>query len=205
MRLDVPYIKQFNRSACFPACVEMALKFAGEKVDQKEIYRKAMHVIDDFPGCMEAAVLLAIKDRNVIMEGWIDYKKNIKMPNESIEEFEIYKSGLQKAAKMGLIEPHEHGGIEKIKELVDDGNPVIVDVQIRKWAEMHEINPEYTHNVIVVGYENGGFLCHDPAAHFFGRVGRNLFVTKKKLRESLEAPPYYKNNMGVISCREHKQ
>lgn len=201
MKLDVPYIKQFNRYSCFPACMAMVLRYNGNKINQKQVYYKSRIMAKKkILGCWDATLILSMRDKGYLIDSWINYRNNVKMSQEAKMQFKEYNHYLKKAKKLGLIKMHKNADMVLIRRLIDKHIPVMAEVQSRAWFKS-KANPEATHVIVIVGYQKGKLIVHDPAMHYHKRKGENIYVSINHFKKAWVAYPYYKNSISILSRR----
>jgi|GEM_PF-3455025 hypothetical protein len=179
----------------------MVLKFYGQEIDQKNLYRKSV-LMDptnkESLGCWDATIMLAMKDKKYLMEIWSDPKRNVELTKTSKFIFRMYKPKLEKAKKLGLIKEHKNADIKLIKNLLKKGIPVIPEIHSRTWYNKKNINNESTHTVVILGYKGKNFIVHDPFMSYYKKNGKSIKISFDHFKKAWEAPPYYKNNISII-------
>ncbi len=162
--LEVPYIRQFNRSSCVAACFEMVFAYYGVKVNQRILYKKAEPTSRGLP---YPDLMLALKDKNFRLERWSNHRT-------------IYnKARTERAKKLGLIRFHSKASLPLLKGFLKKGMPVIIGVHLSTWKDQKLYQGD-THAVVIVGYKNNKFMVNDPATglHWRGfKVGTRHLKT----------------------------
>ena len=152
--LKVPYHKQQTEISCLPACIKMVLNYYGDDVEELDLLEKGK--IGNHPGTWDAKLAPHIIKKGYYFESWWKDVKDPKLPKKILEE---YRKSMAKAKKLGFKYQGE-GSIEKIKKLIDKGIPVIVEVEAAKFYGKKSY--EFTHVVVVNGYDGKGFFYLDP-------------------------------------------
>ena len=205
MKLSVPYVKQINTHSCYIASIEMVLTYSGTKINQKTLYEKSK-VLDPenknrILGCFEPDIMLALKNKGLKMDWWINYKSKMKLSKLWQGYFKKYNSRLEHAKRLGLIKEHKNANIFLIKQFLKKNIPVMIEVQTNAWYNFNKYDKNETHNVVVLGYEKGKFLVNDPFMPYLGKNGKDILISEKHLKISWEAPPYYRNSMSILRTR----
>ena len=174
----------------------------GTKVSQARIFRSAEFrdpVTKNSLGSWDATIMLAIKDEGYVMDAWIDYRK-VKISKRYTKLFRLYRPKLEKAKGLGLIRIHRNGDLNLIRSLLKKGIPVIVEVHLNTFYRSSWWDHENTHSLVVIGYERGAFVVHDPNSAYKGykKDGGSVRVSAEHLKKSLVCP-YYRNSINILS------
>lgn len=185
MSCKIPYIKQFNKSACVAACFEMVFAYYGIEVNQRVLYKKAEPT--STMGIPYGKLMLAIKDKDYMLERWenhISYNKKIEM---------------KKAIQLGLIKLHKKANIKLLKNFLKKGIPVIIGVDSDIWYKnfTNWKAPTGDTHAIVVSYniKNKKFIVNDPFLPYLKRKGKCSEVSISHLKDAWDGND---NSMSVL-------
>lgn len=175
--LKVPYHKQGLKHSCFPCGVRMIGAFFGKPEQEKGLYLAGK--LAGHPGVWDAPIARRLigKGWKVVtywdgkIEGWGISKKTVREYNQ---EYRI-------AVKEGM--EHKHGAtLKTIKDWIRHGVPVLTEVDANKF---YCGKFDCTHMVLIVGFDDIGFILHDPEPHFGMRNVRITYSWFKKSWEHL--------------------
>ncbi len=192
--LDVPHIQQISEKTGFAACAEMVLRFLGTPLSQREIHQTARS--GDNGHATDVGVSLAIKDMGYKVvswwdenrgspKGWKDFMQNFYWP--------IY----WRAVQLGIFEKKEGADFFLIKETIDKGFPVIVEVDSQKISGKKSAWPYF---VVIRGYSRKHFTYNDPSL----QSGKDKKIEFKKFEGCWLETPFSGKSMSVILKRDAK-
>ena len=184
MACKVPYIKQFNRSACVAACFEMVFASYGVRINQRAIYKKAEPTTKGIP---YGNLMLAIKDKNYVLERWTNHKS----PEDK---------GTKKAKQLGLIKLHKNANIKLLKSFLKKGIFAIIGVDADTWYKDYKnwkAPTGDTHAIVVSEYNTrtNKFIVNDPFLPYLKRNGKCLEVSSNHLKAAWDKCD---NSMSVL-------
>ncbi len=186
--LNVPHVQQISEKMGFAACSQMILKFFGQDVNQRDTYQTAKS--GDNGHATDVGTSLAIKDFGYKIiswwtenkdspAGWLDFMQNFYWP--------IY----WRAVQMGVFEKKEEADLFLIKEMIDKGLPVIVEVDSQKMSGKKSSFPYF---IVIKGYSRKHFTYNDPSTH----LGSNRTIEFKEFETMWAETPFARKSMSVI-------
>lgn len=146
MKLEVPFYSQFTdvtleewkERACAPTCLKMVLDFlSGGKFEKSidDLIREGLEIGAYEEGIGWIHVGLVRLAHN---HGFLGYNEEFRTLNKDLDQ--------------GFAEK----GIEKIKQTLKSGLPVIISCS-KNFDEFHKF-----HQVVIVGFDENGFYYHEP-------------------------------------------
>jgi hypothetical protein len=152
MQVSIPFFSQLDpsipvehqRKVCALACTKMVLDSKGEKISFEQLFEEAGIVGNyETAGWSHETVVRLLRNHKVLA-----YKQEFLAHDISFE------------TRQGTVAKHTEQflqfGIQKIKQSIDAGNPVILSVR----AGFSNNNGD--HMVLAIGYENEDLLILDP-------------------------------------------
>jgi len=170
MKLEVPFYSQFTdvtleewkERACAPTCLKMVLDFlSGGKFEKgiDDLIKEGLEIIGGYePGNGWTHAGMIRLAHNHGFQAYLEEFRTIKV---NVEEKTFSKSDFEDL----LIEK----GIEKIKQILNSGLPVIISCS-KNFDEFHKF-----HQVVLIGFDDNGFYYHEPHKES-EEEGANRFV-----------------------------
>ncbi len=186
--LDVPHVQQISANTSLAACAEMVLRHNGTELSQREIYQTAKS--GDRGPATDVGISLAVKDLGYKVVSWWDENKNA--PDGWADMMQnFYWPIYWRAVQLGVLEKKEDADLFLIKEMIDKGLPVIVEVDSGK---LHNKKTSLNHAIVIKGYSRTHFTYNDP----YLANGANKRMDLKKFEEIWVDTPFVNRSMFVI-------
>ena len=156
--LAVPFHKQRFANSCLPACIKMVLAYYGDRARERTLYR--MGKLPGHPGSWDVKIApYLIKTGYAVTSYWNAGMKAWRMKPVTVEAF---NQAFTIARKAGFLHKR-NATINLIKKLINKGTPVLAEVDADIfYGERFGV----THMVVVIGYDAGHLIVHDPDPHF---------------------------------------
>ena len=213
--LNVPLYKNFNNDSCFVEVVAMILRYGGDSINRREIFKKARVFHPERKkevfGCTVPSIMMAIKDKGYRMIAWHDLnKKEIKKAGKETELFfKIWEKQIKQAEKLGILESKTRGKFSLIKKYLKNKVPVIVGIGSKifyggnplweksTYAQEEHVD-EISHVIIITGYENGKYIYNDSSPFLGKNKGKNMRVSEDRLKKAWKGAAYVKDAIFVL-------
>jgi len=168
--IKVPFKKQVIDFSCFPAAVNAVLRFYGDEIDERSLYRKSI-IKGHGKGSFDVKISqVLIKKGYDVTTFWNGFMEGSGLGKGAIR---IYKKEYKKALKKGMVHKR-NATISLIKKFIDKGIPVLTEVSAGKF---YGTKAWWTHMIIVVGYDSKNFYVHDPDK-YVGKKFKKITISK---------------------------
>ena len=159
--LLVPFKKQSLSYSCFPSAVNMVLRFYGDAIDEKKLYREA--IIPGGKGTWDVKIApFLIKKGYKVTTFWSGKIGEWGYGPKLIRK---YRKVYSEALKHGMRH-RQDASIDLIKSFIDKGIPSLAEVSADKF---YRRKMGVSHILVVVGYSNKYLFIHDPDIEFGGK------------------------------------
>ncbi len=170
--LRVPFKKQKLNDSCFPASVDMVLRYYGDLVNEKKLAASTKLSEQDGSSDVKIGQVLLRKGYNVTTF----WNGSMHQWNEEKSITRRYKKEYKKSLRLGL-KRKKNATLSLIKFFIDKNIPVLAEVSANKF---YGRKLDYTHMVVVTGYDNRYFYINDPNK----KIGGKKKITMRKFGKS---------------------
>lgn len=193
--LRVPLKRQKFNDSCFPASVDMVLRFYGDVVNEEKLASSTKLSEQDGSSDVKIGQVLLRKGYNVTTF----WNGSIYQWNKEKNIARLYKKEYKKSLRLGL-KKKKNATLSLMKFFIDKNIPVLAEVHASKF---YGRKLDYTHMVVVTGYDKRYFYLNDPDKKLGGKkkmtlkrfgkswknlysgFGRSMFVVTPKLNYNM--------------------